>query len=196
MTAPLQVRVVQRSQICVCAYMSRFCVTGELQLFPEKAVTATISCTQVFHCKFLHTSVDRDFMCIRLGQRTLRWKEGIFFRRYKVLVKPILNLVWLESIIGASSRRGWRWDHITSALLLFSPDQTRPQLDEKLQQSSKTFIFKPLPARGGYTEFYRALFKYPSLWFRFLWVLPLCTCAQKSRYPAETVIRIVWHHQV
>lgn len=72
-----------------------------------------------------------------------------------------------------------------SSPAFFSPDQTRSQLDEKLQQSSNTFIFKPLPVRGGYTQFYRALFKYPSLLFRLLWVLPLCNYAEL--WPKEQV---------
>lgn len=63
--------------------------------------------------------------------------------------------------------------------------EIRSQLDEKLQQSSNTFMFKPLPARGGHTAFCRALFKYLSLFLRLLWVLPLCHYAEL--WPEEQV---------
>lgn len=185
---------------CACAYLFYFCALGEFQLFPEKAVTATTPCIQSFKWKFLHASVDKDFICIRLGQKNLRWKEGMCFRRYKVLVKHTLNIVWLESIIGASSaegwsgvssKRGWRWNHITSCLLLFSLlMERRAQLDEKLQQSSNTFIFKPLPA-GEVTQ--NSTEHHLSVWVSCSGICGCFPCvnklsyAQKRRYPAETV---------
>lgn len=117
---------------CACAYLFYFCALGEFQLFPEKAVTATTPCIQSFKWKFLHASVDKDFICIRLGQKNLRWKEGMCFRRYKVLVKHILNIVWLESIIGASSAERLIWGqqqeglemepHNLMSPAFFSPD--------------------------------------------------------------------------